>query len=381
MQECFIETHSALVELCQQLENSPWLALDTEFMREKTYYPKLCLIQICNGKMSACIDPLVIDDLSPLKDLIYDSPATKIFHAASQDLEIFLMTWKSLPSPLFDSQLAATLLGLGDQIGYGNLVQKYLGISLEKTQSRTDWSARPLDLDQLRYAHDDVIYLGQVYEKMQQDLEQQKRRHWLNEDFEKLTKTETYLPQYHKIWTKVKGKQHLKGIQIVILNSLATWREEFAIASNRPKRWILKDEVLIDLAKRQPKNLTQLQKIRGMEGKFLKNHAETLLGLIDKAINLPKEDWPKIEKIPTKATPDQEALIDLLMCGLRVIANQHNIMSSMIASRKEIEKLAKGNDNIELLSGWRKSLAGDDLVKLLNNQLQLNIHQGKVRLQ
>ena len=163
MQELHIATEQQLHELCTLLQGSRWLALDTEFIREKTYYPDFCLLQISNGTVAASVDPLAIEDLSELVDIMYDGSIVKIFHAGRQDLEIFHQLWGKLPQPLFDTQLAATLLGLGSQIGYGNLVQKVIGRELEKGHSRTDWSRRPLSQDQLRYALDDVIYLGDIY--------------------------------------------------------------------------------------------------------------------------------------------------------------------------------------------------------------------------
>ncbi|MES9874721.1 MAG: ribonuclease D, partial [Candidatus Sedimenticola sp. 6PFRAG7] len=160
MQELFVDTPKQLNALCEQLRGSPWLALDTEFVREKTYHPNFCLLQVANGEVAACVDPLVLDDITPLLDIIFDSGITKVFHAARQDLEIFQHLWQRLPVPLFDTQLAATLLGMGDQVGYGNLVKKTLGLELEKGHARTDWARRPLQETQLRYALDDVIYLG-----------------------------------------------------------------------------------------------------------------------------------------------------------------------------------------------------------------------------
>lgn len=380
MREIFIDTTEELEQLVRDLENSQWLALDTEFMRERTYYPIVCLIQISNGKISACIDPLSIKDLSPLRDLLFNENTTKVFHAGSQDLEIFLMLWGKIPTPVFDTQLAATLLGLGEQIGYGNLVQNYLGVHLSKAHSRADWSVRPLDQDQLRYAHDDVIYLGKVYEKMTRELNKQNRTDWLQDDFAKLENSQTYQPAFDILWSKVKGKQLVKGKQVAVLQALAVWRENYAIKNNRPKRWLLKDEILIDLAKRMPENIDQLHKIRGMEAKVIKSHGETLLNLIAEAKVLPREQWPAQEKIPSKLNPSQEAKVDFLMCGLRVIANEHHLNMSAICSRKDLEKLVRGKRNLSFLSGWKKSVAGEKLLKLLEGKSILTNQSGRISI-
>ena len=193
MQELYIDTPAQLQELCDRISGSTWLALDTEFAREKTYYPVLCLLQLCNGELAACIDPLNLTDLTPLLEILVDPKVLKIFHAGRQDLEIFYHRWGRLPQPLFDTQIAAALLGLGDQIGYAPLVQQLLGRELEKGHTRTDWSRRPLDPEQLRYALDDVIYLGEVHRLLAARLREQEREHWLEDEFRELADPATAL--------------------------------------------------------------------------------------------------------------------------------------------------------------------------------------------
>jgi len=380
MQEYHIETPEQLNELCGKLRGSAWLALDTEFVREKTYYPRFCLLQISNGEVAACVDPIAIQDLQPLLDIIFDPDITKIFHAGRQDLEIFLNLWNRLPAPLFDTQLAATLLGMGDQIGYGNLVQKVLGVELEKGQARTDWSSRPLQKSQLRYALDDVLYLGQLYKILLARLQELGREHWLDEDFKMLAAPETYVVTPMEAWQKVKGRQHLKGVQYAVLQALAAWREREAQRANKPKRWILKDEVLIDLARHQPKEIRQLGRIRGLEPGTIKNKGETLLALIQQGREVPKAQWPRDKKAPNRLTPNQEAITDLLMCSLRLLAEENDITYTALASRKDLEKLAGGDRDIELLHGWRHALAGERLQQVLDGKLQPQLHNGKLRL-
>ena len=289
MQELFIDNAEQLQDFVHRTADSDWLAVDTEFLRERTYFPKLCLIQVANDEIAAAIDPIALNDLSPLRDLLMNPAIEKVFHAARQDMEIFLNEWQVLPQPLFDTQPAAALLGLGDQVGYGKLIQQVLKTELPKDHSRTDWSRRPLDKAQLRYALDDVIYLGQAYRKMKSQLEQAGRLTWLDAEFRTLTSPQTYSLEPMDMWKKVKGRQHIKGIKLAILQVLAAWREEQALSKNLPRRWILKDDVLLEIARRSPKNTQELERVRGVDAGFVRKNGDAILELIEKARQLPKE--------------------------------------------------------------------------------------------
>jgi len=380
MQELHVESPEQLTTLCAAIRESQWLALDTEFMREKTYFPQLCLLQICNGDIAASVDPLSVPSMEPLLEIIYDPAISKVFHAGRQDLEIFHHLWKRLPAPLFDTQLAAALLGLGDQIGYGNLVHKLLDHELEKGHTRTDWSRRPLDDSQLRYALDDVIYLGEIYLKLRDQLAERGRGSWLREDFDLLTSASTYIVAPEMAWQRIKGRQRLKGLQLAVLQTLTAWRENQAISSNRPRRWILKDEVTLELARRQPTELKQLERIRGLESGTLQRQGTTLLKLIAEARRLPKTQWPVEKTPPVRLDTNQEALTDLLMCGLRLLAEEQKITPSTLASRKEMERMVAGERELDLLRGWRKALAGDKLLQILDGSLCPRIEQGRLVL-
>ena len=381
MQELHIETAEQLTRLCDLISGSQWLALDTEFVREKSYYPNFCLLQVSNGEVAASVDPLSLDELSPLLEIIYDPKVTKIFHAGRQDLEIFHQLWGKLPTPLFDTQLAATLLGLGDQVGYGNLVKQLLGRELEKGHARTDWSRRPLQQDQLRYALDDVIYLGEIYLRLVANLQELGREGWLKEDFDMLSNPATYIVSPDKAWQRIKGRQYLKGVQLAILQTLAGWRESEAQRANKPKRWILKDEVLTELSKRQPKDIKQLERIRGLETGTLNRKGDTLLKLIDEARQLPKEQWPEAKQIPSRLDSNQEAIADLLVCSLRLLAKKNNITYTALATRKELEKMVTGERDLDILHGWRRALAGDDLLNVLEGKLLPVIKDNRITLQ
>lgn len=376
MQELFIDTPEQLQELAAELAASDWLAVDTEFIRERTYLPRLCLIQICDGRTAACIDPLALKDLAPLKTLLLDPNIVKVFHAARQDQEIFLNEWGELPSPVFDTQPAAALLGLGDQVGYGNLIQQLLKVELAKDHSRTDWSRRPLEKAQLRYALDDVIYLGQAYLKIHRQLEKLGRLEWLEPEFETLVSPATYALEPMTMWQRVKGRQHLRGVRLAVLQALAAWREEQALARNLPRRWVLKDEVLLEMARRSPKTLAELGGIRGLEPGVIRNHGETLLQLIAEASQRPKSDWPVEKARPKRLTAQEEATVDLLSSALRLIADQAGLSPQAIASRKDLQALLQTPEQAILLKGWRRKLAGEPLQQLLSGHHQIVIDDG-----
>jgi len=380
MQEQFVDTPDSLLALCEQLSGSEWLALDTEFIREKTYYPKLCLIQVCNGKIAACIDPLKLSDLGPLLKILYDGSILKVLHAARQDLEIFLHDYKQLPMPVFDTQPAAALLGHGDQIGYANLVKQLLNIELPKDQTRTDWSQRPLDEQQQRYALDDVVYLGQIYLHMRGHLFDRERLQWLAADFATLVDPHTYFPDPQDMWKRTKGKQLLRGKQLAVLQKLAAWRESQARERDLPRKWLLKDEVMIELSRRMPKDAGGLSKIRGLEPGQIRREGETLIRLISEGAELPREQWPNDKGRPTPLDPQQEAMVDMLSAALRLIADEHQLSPMAIAPRKELEKLLRGEPDCVLLEGWRHALAGESLAALMRGEQRLELQQGSLRL-
>lgn len=372
MQQIYIDQPEQLATLCHALQGSTWLALDTEFLRETTYYPKLCLLQLANRELAACIDVLALPELGPLTDLLYDPGITKVFHAAFQDLEIFQYLWGQIPENLFDTQIAAALLGHGDQIGYAPLVERLLGIRLNKDQTRTNWCQRPLKAEQLDYAFDDVIHLTEVYLQLRNALEQLDRTTWLDEDFKALENPDAYVTKPENAWKKVKGQQLLHGVQYAVLQALAAWRERLAMTENRPRRQLLSDEILLDMAKRMPATGAQLGSIRGLNEKQHKNWQGEWLRLIADAKALPKEDWPA-PKVPPKLSLEDEARVDMLSAGLRLLAGEQKMSLTAIANRKELEALIRDGTNNPLLQGWRRKLFGEPLLALLDGKARIEV--------
>ncbi len=375
----YVDTPAALTALCNDLRDADWLAVDTEFIREKTYYPRLCLVQIGTADVVACVDPLAIDDLTPLFDLLNDAGILKVLHAAHQDLEIFHQLSGQVPTPIFDTQVAASVLGQGEQIGYGKLVQNALGLELDKSHARTDWSQRPLDDDQLNYAADDVRYLAQIYPQMRETLRELGRLEWLDEDFAAISDVSRFVVEPDAMWKKIKGVQFLKGAQLAVLQTLAAWRERQAMDKDKPRKWILSDDVLIDLARRTPTDERGLKKIRGLDDRAIERRGRKLLELIQEGRNRPKSEWPEL-KPRVRLEPEQEALADAAMAVLRQSSLDANISAGAIATRKDVEAVILGDEENALLHGWRAHLAGDQIREFLAGTLQLSARDGKLVL-
>ena len=375
----YIDTPDALRLFAEQISGADWIALDTEFLREKTYYPKLCLLQIATDEVVACIDPIALDDLSPLLDVIFDARITKVMHAARQDLEILFNIRGSVPAPVFDTQIAALLLGYPDQIGYGNLVKETLGVSLEKKHTRADWSLRPLSKDQVQYAADDVVYLVDVYKHLLEKLNGLQRLEWLNGDFERLTSAELYENDPDKAWLKVKGGKRLKGASLSVLQVFASWREKTAQKKNIPKGWLMRDDVLIDLARLQPDSVSALGTIRGIGEGLVKRNGDYLLGLIEDARK--KQPEPLADReFKKRLSPSEDALVDVMMAVVRISAENNSLNPAVLATRKHLEKLLVGETDSSLTQGWRKELIGDQLQALLNGELDLAVKDGELVL-
>ena len=373
----YVDNNEKLQQLCQSIKDAPLLILDTEFVREKTYRAKLCLIQIATDDIVACVDPIALPDITSLMEIVNDKNKLKILHAARQDYEIFFDLTNQLPQPLFDSQLAASLLGYGEQVGYAALVEKVLGVQLDKAHTRTDWSKRPLSEAQIRYASDDVVYLRELYPLLQKQLVEQGRENWLDEEFDALCQPELFITRPEDAWNKVKGINRLRPRQLAAAKNISEWREKMAIKKDRPRRWILADDILLAASQLLPKNISQLESIANIKKAVIDNSGEIILDCVRKALTLNENELPSTIK-PKRLSADQEIIADLLLTQLKLIANEYNISPANIANRKMIEKLISGETDITLLKGWRHQLAGKKLQKLLFGELVLRIDKDKV---
>jgi len=373
----YIDTAPDLARYCARLAAADWMALDTEFLREKTYYPKLCLLQIATPDSVACIDPLALDDLDPILDLIFDTGITKVMHSARQDMEIFYHLRGAAPANVFDTQIAALLLGYPDQIGYGNLVREVLDVSLDKLHTRADWSVRPLTRDQIDYAADDVIYLVDVYRNLHARLAERGRLEWLDEDFASLSSDALYRNPPEDAWLRVKGGNRLKGAALAVLQALAAWRESLAQQRNRPRGWILRDDALVEIARHRPASLEELGRIRGLQEAFIRHSGEQVTALVAAAARQPPAPFPDAGS-RLRLTPEQDALVDVMSAVVRISGTEHALNPAVLATRKQLERLVSGDTGVDVLHGWRRKLVGERLQALLSGELSLSVRDGRL---
>lgn len=375
----YIDRPEQLPLLCEQIQQEPWISLDTEFLREKTYYPKFCLLQIASPNWVACVDPLAINDLTPLFEALYNPNIVKVLHSCRQDLEIFFQITGKIPGPIFDTQIAAPLLGFQENPGYAMLVSSFLNINLNKAHTRTDWTIRPLSQDQIQYAADDVIYLCKIYTIMCEKLEELGRLTWLESDFALLNDPELYQLSPENAWLKVRGKNKLTGRQLSILQALCEWREQTAQTENKPRNWLFPDDMLLELAKLQPTTQSDLAKIRNINERNVNRYGKVLCALIDAARQRPPKPLNEKDR-PNKKTPQQEAVIDVLSAVVRIRAEENALNPVILATRKEIEQLVFGEENCPLLHGWRYNMAGQELQGLLDGKFNLSLSSDSVAI-
>jgi len=374
-----IENEEDLAKLCEQLKGSTWLAIDTEFERTSTYYPELCLVQIANEDVAAIIDPLAVANLDPFFEILYDKSIIKVFHSVHQDLEIFFNLRGAVPTPIFDTQIAAPLLGYAEQIGYAKLVHQLLGVELGKAFTRSDWKQRPLRQGQLEYAINDVIYLGEIYAQFVEKLEKLNRLAWLEKDFSELADPERYQPNPEHVWKKIRAAKKLKGGKLAVLQKLAAWREITARVENKPRNWLMRDDAIVDMAQLLPEDRNALSRIKGLQERFIRNHGDELLKVMRNASNKSPEPLEKINQ-RDKLTAHQAAIVNALSVIVSLQAEIHELNPAALASKKELEAFVQNQDESVLLSGWKKPLVGDALsefmrgnhtIQLLDNKLSI----------
>lgn len=374
-----ITTSEALKECCDELIDSPFLALDTEFLREKTYFPKLALIQIANESSTYVIDPLAIDKLDDFFTLVNNPEITKVLHSARQDYEIFFNLQGHLPKPIFDTQVAASLLGYGEQIGYANLIKNLLDIDVDKSQTRTDWTKRPLNNKQLDYAASDVIHLAKVYPMMLKRLEELNRTNWLDDDFEQLTNASTFQADKRSMWKKIKSANRLPAKKLSIVQELADWRESQAIAQDRPRKHVLSDDSIVDIANQQPDSVAGIREIRQINPRLKEAEVKQLLNCVQIGLNKPESDWPKFDR-KHKPSMEQSAIVDLLSVIVQIRAAENQISPAFICNKKDLVKIVCGDSDSPLYKGWRKQLVGESIKQFLFGNSNIHLKGNKLML-
>lgn len=373
-----VTTDTALTDVIARLKKAEVVAFDTEFLREKTFYPKLCLVQLYFGESLVVVDPLACD-ATPLLEALVDGEHMLLVHSGEQDLEILWHQTGRLPKRVFDTQCAGAMLGLGEQAGYGALVEKRLGLTLEKKFQRLDWSRRPIPAEALEYAADDVRHLRPLYKLLRADLESRGRFAWAEEESARLLDSSRYAPDLALAYRRVKGQSKLSGPSRGALALLARWREEQARKRDLPRKRVLTDELIIDIARQRPKGLSGLEKLRGMDRGRVQKDGAQLLELVEEGLKLPKSEWPpRSEGAPL--SPEQEALADVVMGLARLYCAQHEIGVSTVVTRGEIQSLVRGERELAMLEGWRGDLVGQLLLGFLEGREAVSVKQGVLHL-
>jgi len=333
---------------------------------------------VATDDVTAIIDPLAVKDLEPLFAVFRDPAVTKVFHAGSQDLEILYRLMGSVPAPVFDTQTAATLLGLPSQVGYQQLVHSLVGVTLGKGHTYTDWAARPLSAEQVDYALDDVRYLPSAYRTMLERLGAEGRLAWLEQDFARMADPATYDVIPEEQFRRVKRAAALDRRSLAVLRELAAWREREAQRRDLPKRWVVSDEALLEIARRVPVDATALQGVRGLNEQVARRNADDILKAIRRGQDVPDDQLPKIAK-RKRLEGDVSDVADLLSALLRLRAREHGVAPTLIATRDELERFAAGEREENALgSGWRATLVGDELAELLDGAASLRVEGGRL---
>ncbi|WP_310619970.1 ribonuclease D [Flexibacterium corallicola] len=367
-----ITSTKGLQEACTRLARFEFVTIDTEFLRETTFWPKLCLIQMASPEEAFIVDALAENlDLEPFFELMKNQNVTKVFHAARQDVEIIVHLGGIVPSPLFDSQVAAMVCGFGDSVSYDQLVQKVTGNRIDKSSRFTDWSRRPLTEKQLEYALADVTHLRDIYNHLRKELETKNRTHWVEDEMKTLTSKDTYISDPQKAWKRMKLRVR-KPRELAVLKELAAWRDKEAQRRNMPRSRVLKDDAIFELSIQQPRDTTRLGHLRSIpKGLERSKYAEDILNAVHAGLQIPQEELPELPK--GRPAPDgASAAVDLLKVLLKMKCEQFGVAPKVIATVDDLEKIASGDDTeIAVLQGWRKEIFGADALRLKNGEVAL----------
>jgi len=373
-----ITTTSELAAVCRRMATLPFVTVDTEFLRETTYYPLLCVAQMASADEAVVIDALAADiDLAPFFELMADDKVMKVFHAARQDIEIVWHRAKLIPQPIFDTQVAAMVLGYGDSISYDQLVQRITGDVLDKSYRFTDWTRRPLSEAQLSYAVSDVTHLRQVYTALVDDLGRRGRVDWVLEEMQVLTSADTYRMDPENAWRRLKTRVR-KPKELGVLIEVAAWREREAQARDVPRSRVLKDEVVGDIAVQAPNTLEKLKHLRSLPKGFERSRtAEGIVAAVTRGLERDAKTLPHLARLPPPV--NGTAVVELLKVLLRMISERHHVAAKIIATVDDLERIAADDDAaVPALTGWRRELFGERALALKHGKLSLAIERGRV---
>jgi len=375
-----ISKTAELAEFCEHQRAASYVTVDTEFLRDNSYWPKLCVVQVAGPEDAIAIDALSKEmDLAPLFDLLFEPKILKVMHAARQDMEIFFHETGKLPAPLFDTQVAAMVCGFGDSVAYDVLVRNLTGAHIDKASRFTDWSRRPLKKQQIDYAISDVTHLRRIYEKLARQLEKSGRAAWLEEEMSILTSPGTYRLDPETAWKRLKTRSH-DPRYLAVLREVAAWREEEAQTRNVPRNRVLRDEQLYDIAAHRPATAAELAHTRGIDQSLAQGRiGKQVLKAVDDGLQVPEEDCPRPRprrEIPQGIGP----LMDLLKVLLKLKCEEAGVAQKLVANTADLERIAAGErEDLPVLQGWRRQIFGEDALKLLDGRLGLFAHKKRIK--
>jgi ribonuclease D len=381
----YIRDRADFAVLCEHLRNATRIALDTEFIGEDRFTPKLEILQIALDDQCAVIDVPALGGLDGLADVLADPKIEKVLHAGRQDLELLAAHTGQMPAPFFDTQIAAAMVGYGMQISYSQLVQKVTGHKLEKAHTFTNWSQRPLTPDQLAYAYEDVAHLFAIHDHLFKKLKSLGRTEWVQEEFVRLqTLVGTATRDPRERYQRIRGWESLKPQSAAVLRELAAWRDEEAQRRNVPRGRVIRDEVLVELARRPPHTVEAMKGVRGLHGNEVDKRGEAILAAIQKGLATPPSEWPKVAS-PKRPEPEATGLVELLQAVLKARANDEHIAPTLMATSSDLQELvdAKGDRStldLPILSGWRRKLVGELLLQVLDGKVTVSVESRSGRL-
>jgi len=377
-----ITTTEELTDLCERLAQSDYVCVDTEFMRENTYYPMLCLVQLGNEEEAAAVDPLAEGlDLAPMLALLTDNEEVlKVFHAGGQDVEIIYNLTGRTPHPIFDTQIAMMAVSQSEQIGYANLVESWMGKQIDKGARFTDWSRRPLTERQIEYAIGDVTYLAKIFPRLLKKLVKSGRGHWLDAEMEKLADPSNYANDLDQAWQRIRAPSRNPAV-LGRLKALAAWRESEAQAKDIPRGRIMRDETIADLASHPPRAQAELAKVRGLSNAWKDNDiGRRLMKVLAKAEPLPSEELPEKPKRGAPLGKEGALVADLLKLLLKIRSREIDVASRLLTRSDELEALAAGVRDLPVLQGWRYEIFGRDALDLVEGKLGFGVENGKLKM-